>query len=228
LSETVKIVDLPVNERPREKLLQFGGEVLSNSELLAVILRSGNKKENVITLCSRLLSDFQGLNGLLTRAPEELMELEGIGTAKATQLLALAELCKRVKAFKSGEEHKITQPKEAADLVMESMRCLKQEYLKVIMLNTKNTVIAVRDVSVGTLNSSLVHPREVFCEPLKRNSASIIICHNHPSGDPNPSSEDINITNRLKESGKLIGVELLDHLIIGDGKYISLKEKGLL
>lgn len=228
MENSLKVMDLPENERPREKLLRYGAESLSNGELLAIILRSGTSKENIINLSNRIIKDSGGLNGLLSSSAEDFMSLNGIGEAKATQLLALGEISKRFKSFRSGDEYRISKPKDAAELIMESMRYLKREHLKVIMLNTKNVVISIIDVSIGSLNSSIVHPREVFCEAIKKSSASIIICHNHPSGDATPSSEDINVTNRIKESGKLLGIELLDHIIIGDGTYISLKEKGIL
>ena len=228
MEENFKLTDLPKNERPREKLLRYGAETLSNGELLALILRTGSKSENILSLCNRLLCQCGGINGLLNSEFESLQSLKGIGEAKATQLIALSELSKRFKTFKSGSEIKITQPQSAADYVMEEMRYLKKEYLKLIMLNTKNVVVSIKDISIGSLNSSIVHPREVFIEAIKNSSASIIICHNHPSGDPTPSNEDINITNRLKECGKLLGIEVLDHIIIGNGTYISLKEKGVL
>lgn len=228
MDKLLRIMDLPENERPRERLLRYGAEDLSNGELLAIVLRSGTKKENILSLCSRILHQSGGLNGLLDLTAEEFMEIKGIGQAKACQLLAIAEISKRFRTYKSGEAYKITKPKDAADYVMESMRYLKQECLKVIMLNTKNMIISLMEVSLGTLNSSIVHPREVFCQAIKKNSAAIIICHNHPSGDPTPSNEDINITHRLKESGKLLGIDLIDHIIIGNGSYISLKEKGIL
>jgi len=228
MEQFLRITDLPESERPRERLLKYGAEALSNGELLAIILRTGTAKENIINLSNRIIKECGGLNGLLNSSSEEFMDLKGIGEAKAAQLLALAEISQRFKTFKAGEEHKISEPRDAAELVMDTMRNLKQEHLKLIMLNTKNVVIGIKDISIGSLNSSIVHPREVFCEAIKKSSASIIICHNHPSGDPSPSNEDINVTQRLKESGKLIGIELLDHIIIGDGKYISLKEKGIL
>lgn len=224
----LKITDLPENERPRERLLRYGAEVLSNSELLAIILRTGSRSEDILTLCNRLICDSNGLNGLLCRSSKDFLKLKGIGKAKAAQLMAIAELSKRFKSFKSGEEYKITGPKSVAEYVMEDMKCLKKEYLRLIMLNTKNIVISVKDISMGSLNSSIVHPREVFLEAIKNSSASVILCHNHPSGDPTPSKEDINITNRLKECGKIIGIEVLDHIIIGNGKYISLKERAFL
>ena len=228
MKNAVRIMDLPSNERPQEKLLRYGADTLSNSELLALILRTGTSEENIVSLCSRVLKEAGGLNGLLEYSAEEYMRLKGIKTAKAAQLLALSELSKRFKSYKSGDEYKISHPKDAAMLIMESMRHLKQEILKVLLLNTKNIVIAEKDISKGSLNSSIVHPREVFNEAVKRSCASIIICHNHPSGDPTPSNEDINITHRLKDSGRILGIELLDHIIIGNGIYVSLKEKGIL
>jgi DNA repair protein RadC len=228
MEKALRIMDLPENERPREKLLRYGPEILSNGELIAIILRTGNSSENIINLSNRILKEAGGLKGLLTSSGEEFLNLKGIGEAKAAQLLALAEISKRFKSFQSGDQFRISQPKDAAELLMESMRYLKQECLKVVMLNTKNIVITIKDVSMGSLNSSIVHPREVFCEAIKRSSASIIISHNHPSGDPTPSSEDVSLTQRIKESGKLLGIELLDHIIIGNGCYVSLKEKGVL
>jgi DNA repair protein RadC len=228
MDKPLKIMDLPESERPQERLFRHGPESLSNSELLALILRSGSSGENIINLCSRIIKEAGGLNGLLNCNAEEFMKLKGIKGAKAAQLLALAEISKRFRTYKSGEEYIIKSPADAADMVMETMRSLKQEILKIILVNTKNKVILIKDVSMGSINSSIVHPREVFMEAVRRSAASIVICHNHPSGDPTPSSEDINITHRLKECGKLLGIDLLDHIIIGNGTYISMKEKGIL
>lgn len=228
MNNALKIMDLPENERPQERLIRYGAEVLSNSELLAVILRTGTKKQNVINLSSFLLKERGGLNGLINSTYEELKEIDGIGIVKAAEIMALAEISKRFRSFKSGEDYRISSPKDAADYVMDEMKYLQKEHLRVIMLNTKNMVICSKDVSMGSLNSSIVHPREIYTEAIKRCSASIIICHNHPSGDPTPSLEDINITKRLAECGKIIGIELIDHIVIGDGTYISLKEKGVL
>ncbi len=227
MQDNIRVMDLPKNERPQEKLLRYGAQTLSNAELLSLILRCGTSKENVLCLCNRILKEYGGLNGLLDCTAEELMELEGIKEAKASKLLAVSELSKRFRSYKSGGDYKICSPKDAADIVMQEMRELKQEILKIIFLNTKNIVIGAKNVSMGSLNSSIVHPREVFKEAIKRSSSSIIICHNHPSGDPSPSSEDINITNRLKECGKIIGIDVLDHIIVGDGVFVSLKEKGI-
>ncbi|MBU5592743.1 DNA repair protein RadC [Clostridium sp. MSJ-4] len=227
MEDNLKIMDLPKNERPQERLLRYGAESLSNSELLAVVLRTGTSKENILQLCNRIIKECGGLRGILNSSAEDLMNLNGIKEAKASQILALVELSKRFYSYGSGEEYKIRTPKDAADLVISHMKDLNQEILKVIYLNTKNIVIGVNTVSMGSLNSSIVHPREVFSHAIKKGSASIIVCHNHPSGDVTPSIEDINITKRLKECGKILGIDLLDHIIVGKGSYVSLKEKGI-
>lgn len=223
----LRIKDLPKNERPREKILRYGAECLSNSELLALILRTGTKEDNVLNLCDRVLSHCGGINGISGPSINELKQVKGIGEAKATQILALAELATRFNSFKSGAEYAISSPKDVSTYMMGQMKNLKKEYFKLIMLNTKNIIISVKDISIGNLNSSIVHPREVFIEAIKLSSASVILCHNHPSGDPTPSKEDILITKRLKECGTLLGIEVLDHVIIGNKAYVSLKEKGI-
>ena|SRR3712207_791576 len=227
-NNTLKIMDLPENERPQERLIRYGANNLSNVELLSVILRTGTKNLNIMNLSARLIKKCGGLNGVLNSSYEELLKIDGIGTVKAAQILSLSELAKRFRSFKSGEDFKITSPLDVANLVMEEMKCLKQEFLRVIMLNTKNYIIKIKDVFIGGLNSAIVHPREIFCEAIKNSSSSIIICHNHPSGDPTPSNEDIKVTIRIKECSKIIGIDLIDHIIVGNGNYISLKEKGIL
>lgn len=228
MDRMLKIKDLPENERPRERLFIYGPEILSNVELLAVLLGSGSKRENIMSLSSRIIHNKGGLNGIMESTMEELVSINGIGKAKAAKLLAVVELSKRFASFRDGDSYKICNSKDAAMLVMKEMRSLKQENLVVIMLNTKNIVIGVKRVFIGSLNSSIVHPREVFNDAIKKSSASIIVCHNHPSGDPSPSNEDIKVTYRLNECGEILGIQLIDHLIIGNGKYISLKEKGIL
>ncbi|WP_312654050.1 DNA repair protein RadC [Proteiniclasticum sp.] len=223
-----KIMDMPQNERPQERLLRYGADSLSNSELLAVILRTGTKNENILNLSQRIITAFNGINGLLEASQEDLMKISGIKEAKASQILSMAEMAKRFQTYRSGDRYKINSPGDAADLIMVELREFKQEILKVLLLNTKNVVIGIYNASVGSLNSSIVHPREIYKEAIRKSAASIIMVHNHPSGDPSPSSEDIAATGRIKEVGKIIGIELLDHVIIGDGKYISLREKNLL
>lgn len=228
LSRNFTIKDIPEQERPRERLEKFGAEILSNVELLAIILRSGTRNDSAMTLASKLLKNGPGLKCLYESSFEELKSIKGIGSAKASQIKAALELGRRLKTFKGEDKIYIKTPEDAALLVMEDMRHLKKECLKIILLNIKNMVISVKDVSVGSINSSIVHPREIFVEAIKTSSASIIICHNHPSGDPTPSQEDINITKRIYEAGRIIGIDLIDHIVIGDGRYISLKERNLI
>ncbi|MGG7142279.1 RadC family protein [Clostridium nigeriense] len=229
MNNSIKVTDMPEEERPIEKLLINGPETLSNAELLAVILRTGTRGENIVSLSTRVLSEFNGLDGLLDAGIDEITSIKGIKNIKASQIMAVGELVRRINMLSLIREGKgITSPNDIARLVMKEMVFLKQEVLKLIMLDTKNNIIGIKDVFKGSLNSSIVHPREIFKEALKKSSSSIIICHNHPSGDPTPSKEDINITIRLKECGKIMGIDLLDHLIIGKNQYVSLKEKGII
>ena len=223
----VGIKELPLEERPRERLLKFGASALSNAELLAILIRTGTKSESALGLAYRLLAHEQGLRFLTNTTVEELGAIHGIGIAKAAQLKAAVEVGKRIALTQEGQDNFVKEPGAAAALLMEDMRSLKKEHMKAILLNTKCSVISIEEISIGSLNSSLVHPREVFIPAIKKSSASIILAHNHPSGDPTPSSDDIHVTKRIFEAGKLIGIELVDHIIIGDGKYISLKEKNL-
>lgn len=227
-SENFTIKDIPVEDRPRERLIKYGAEVLSNSELLAILIRVGTKNESAINIAQGMISTKEGLQFVSTSTVQELSAIKGIGPAKASQIKAAIELGRRLRNSRADHKIKINKPQDAIEILMEDMRYLKKEHLRVIFLNTKNFIIEVKDLSIGSLNSSVVHPREIFSEAIRKSSSSIIVCHNHPSGDPTPSQEDINITRRLNEVGKLIGIDLLDHLIIGDGNYISLKEKGII
>ena len=229
MNNSIKIIDIPEEERPIEKLLINGAETLTNAELLAVILRTGTRGENIISLSTRIISEFNGLDGLLEAGIDEITSIKGIKNIKASQIIAIGELVRRINMLNLIRVGKsITSPTDIANLVMKEMVSLKQEVLKLIMLDTKNNIIGIKDVFKGSLNTSIVHPREIFKEALKKSSSSIIICHNHPSGDSTPSKEDINITIRLKECSKIIGIDLLDHLIIAKNNYVSLKEKGII
>lgn len=229
MQNNIKINDIPKNERPMERLLKYGADDLTNAELLAVLLRSGTRGENIISLSTRLLSDVGGLDGLLYINLEEMKKLKGIKDVKACQIVAMMELFKRFRTLRSqSNDFKISSPKDVSELLINEMNNLNQEVLKLILLNTKNIVIGVKDIFKGSLNTSIVHPREIFREAVQRGSANIIICHNHPSGDSTPSKEDINITLRIKQCGDLMGIKLLDHIIIGNNNYISLKEKGII
>ncbi|MBM6619748.1 RadC family protein [Bacillus suaedaesalsae] len=220
------IRDFPQDERPRERLLVDGPKSLSNHELLAILLRTGSKEESVLQLANRLLNHFEGLRMLKDATIEELTMMKGIGKTKAIQIMAAIELGRRIGNLRYDERFVIRSPEDGARYVMEDMRFLTQEHFVCLYLNTKNQVLHKQTIFIGSLNASIVHPREVFKEAFRRSAASIICIHNHPSGDPAPSKEDIEVTKRLSECGKIIGIDLLDHLIIGDGKFVSLKEKG--
>lgn len=222
------IRDVPEEERPRERMVRSGASQLSNAELLAILLRTGTTFESVVSLAGRVLSKAGGLKGLADTSLSELTRIRGIGPAKAIQILAGIELGRRISRAVPKEKVAIRSPGDAADYVMEEMRYLTQEHFVCLFLNTKNRVIDKQRIFVGSLNASLVHPREVFREAIRRSSAGIICIHNHPSGDPTPSREDIDITHRLYEAGQIVGVELLDHIIIGENCFYSLKEKGIL
>lgn len=229
LKRNYTIKELPITERPREKLYDYGPKALSNEELLAIIIRTGNNEDTAIDLARRLLSkDERGLVALRDITLQELMETKGIGKCKAAQILAAIEIGKRINYLDALSKVKINEPSTIANLFMDEMRYLQKEHFRVVLLDTKNQIIVTEEISVGTLNASIVHPRDVFRAAIKRNANSIILIHNHPSGDPTPSREDINISHRLLEAGNLIGIKVLDHIIIGDNKYVSFKEKNLI
>lgn len=223
-----RLKDLPQDLKPRERLYQFGPEALSNREILAILLRTGSKGENVLELAERMLTEAGGLSGLARLSVYELEQAHGMGPAKAAQVKAALELGRRSVSADPLTRPVINSPADVADMVMEEMRNLDREHFRIMLLNTKNNVLGISQVSVGSLNSSIVHPRECFKEAIRRNANTIILLHNHPSGDPTPSREDLDITRRLAEGGKILGIEVLDHVIIGDKKYVSLKEQGII
>lgn len=218
--------DLPPEIRPRERLIRDGERSLSDHELLAIILRTGTKDETALELAQRLIYHFGGLQGLCRCSLAELAKVKGVGMAKACQIKAAIEIGRR--AFENSRSEKITihSPSDVARLVMSQMRYLDREHLKAILLNSRNVVLDIVTVSVGTLNASLAHPRECFKEAVRQSAAAVVFVHNHPSGDPSPSPEDISLTHQLVEAGKVLGIEVLDHVIIGDGTFVSLKERG--
>ncbi|SDX40553.1 DNA repair protein RadC [Paenibacillus sp. CF384] len=224
--EPYALKDIPTTERPRERMMTAGAEALSHAELLAILIRTGTKRESAVLLASRILGQCGNLHGLVDMSIAEMTKIRGIGTAKAIQLRAGIELGRRIARSQQGELPTIRKPADAASLLMEELRYLKQEHFICLFLNTKNQVILKETLSIGTLNATLVHPREVFRAAIKCSSASLICIHNHPSGDPTPSSEDIALTQRLIEAGELVGIDVLDHLVIGDNRFISLKEQG--
>lgn len=223
----VGLKDLPKAVRPRERLLHAGPEHLSESELLAIILRTGSQRANVLELASQLLARYNGLEGLSQASINELCQHDGLGPAKAIQLHAAFELGRRLVQLRPADRPQVRSPGDLARLLMASMSTLDQECLKVVLLNTRNRVLAVEEVCRGSLNTAAVRIGEVFREPIRQNAAAIILVHNHPSGDPTPSTEDIRLTRAVREAGDLLDLEVLDHLVIGRQAFVSLRERGL-
>jgi DNA repair protein RadC len=221
------IHDFPLGERPRERLQYYGPAALSNAELLAILLRVGSPGENVIALSTRLLTQFGGLGGLAKASFGELATIKGLGTAKTAQLKAAIELGRRLLITSPDARPQITSPLDAANLLMLEMGSLEQEHLRTLLLDTKNRVLASPTVYVGNVNASIIRVSEVFREAVRENATAIIVAHNHPSGDPTPSPEDVQVTRSIVEAGSLLGIDVLDHLVIGHQRFISLKERGL-
>jgi DNA repair protein RadC len=220
--------DVPNEERPRERMQQFGAQALSNAELLAILLRTGTYAESAVRLAQKVLIEAGSLRNLVDMSMDQLMTIKGIGSAKAMQIKASVELGRRLARTSMSDTITIRSPQDVSDYLAEDLRYLQKEHFVCLFLNTKNHVIAQETLSMGSLNASIVHPREVFRAAIKRSSASIICVHNHPSGDPTPSPEDIQMTARLIEAGQIIGIEVLDHIILGDQSFVSLKEKGFM
>ena len=221
-----RLKDFPGELLPSERLFQIGPEALSNREILAILVRTGIKGENVLNLAERLLVEAGGIAGLAKLTVHELEQVHGLGKAKSAEIKAAVELGRRSVSADPLIRPVVNSPEDIVHLVMEEMRNLDREHFRVVMLTTKNHILGISSISVGSLNSSLVHPRECFKEAIRRSANAIILLHNHPSGDPTPSREDIEVTKRLAEGGHLLGIEVLDHIIIGDKRYISLKERG--
>jgi DNA repair protein RadC len=224
---TYRITDLHESDRPRERLASLGAQALSNAELLAILLRVGVQGENAVQVGQRLLGKYKGLIGI-HRAPfDELVCERGLGAAKAAQIKAAIELGRRLPLEAPEERASINSPADAAALVQYEMSVLEQEHLRVLLLDTRNHVLDTVEVYKGSLNSSQVRVGEVFKAAIRRSAAAVIVVHNHPSGDPTPSPDDVAVTRAFVQAGKLLDVELLDHLIIGQGSWVSLKERGL-
>lgn len=224
----ITIKELPSELRPRERLITNSPSYLSDSELLAILLKTGTKKKNALHLAESILMRFGDIVAVSTISPKQLLQINGIGYAKAAQISAAFELGRRISTRKVYKIGSIKCPEDVWELLGHSMRLLDKEFFKAIFLNTKHNILNICDISVGSLNASIVHPREVFKEAIKNNSNDIIIVHNHPSGNPSPSNEDIELTKRLIQAGNIIGIEVIDHIIIGANGFVSLKEKGLL
>lgn len=224
-----RIKELSFEERPYEKCERFGAEHLTDAELLAILLRTGTKGESSLELSKKILyqsCEKRGLISIHNWSMEQLMKIKGIGKVKAIQILCLSELAKRLAKETAEKQLDFNTPSTIAQYYMEDLRHKKQEHMKLLLLNTKSRLISEKDISVGTVNAAIISPREIFIEALQKSAVYIILLHNHPSGDPTPSIEDVQLTIQIKEAGELIGVELLDHIVIGDNCYTSLKEKG--
>ncbi|HBA63034.1 MAG TPA: hypothetical protein DCZ20_04170 [Lachnospiraceae bacterium] len=231
MNPTGTIKDMLKEERPYEKCERYGAEHLTDIELLAVFLRSGTKGENSLAVAKELLYPAHGSPGIINihrYTMEQLLQIHGIGKVKAIQIRCLSELAKRLSRAEAVKGLCFDRPESIANYYMEDMRHHGQEILKLLMLNTKSRLIGETMISKGTVNAAVISPRELLIEALQKNAVSIILMHNHPSGDPTPSREDILITRRVKEAGALIGIELLDHIVIGNHSYVSFAEKGLL
>ena len=228
MKKSFTIHDLPISERPRERLQKLGAEALSAQEILAVILGRGVSGESVMVTAQRLLSRFGSLKGLAGASVEELSQVRGIGLAKAAQLKAAFELASRVEGYsEAGGKMIVKTPEDVVNLVKSRLKSKKKEYFLAILLDTRNQLIKVAEIAIGSLEASIVHPREVFKEAISASAASVLFAHNHPSGVPEASEDDINLTKRLAEAGEIVGIDVLDHIIIGDEKYLSLKREGL-
>jgi len=217
-----------LSERPRERLLKLGTEALSAQEVLALILGRGTKGESVMITAQNLLKEFGNLKGIANASIEELTRIKGIGQAKAAQIKAAFELAKRSETTPDeGIKPAIKSPEDAVRLVKKELKDKKKEHFLVLLLDTRNQYLGKEIVSIGSLDTSIVHPREVFKEAISASAASIIFIHNHPSGDPEPSEEDIKLTKRLVEVSEIIGIDVLDHIIVGNKKHLSLKARNL-
>ena len=224
---TVRIVDMPAVDRPRERLLRAGPAALSTAELLAIILRVGSKGDSAITLANRILAEFNGIEGVGRSSVAELCQVRGVGKAKAVQILAAIELGRRVAAAPGSSGEPVTSAADVHRHMGPILGHLDREHFCALMLNTRGQVIANATISIGSLNASLVHPRELFRDAVRHIAASMILVHNHPSGDVTPSEEDIRLTRRLVKCGDLMGIQIIDHVIVSRGhKFFSMKEHG--
>ena len=223
------IRSLPKEERPMERALRSGIRTLSTAELIALLIRTGRQDQSSISVAEDILGLCdEGLYSLGSISPDELRKIRGIGESKACTIMAAIELGKRISMSRASGKSNITDPDIVAEMFMEDLRYEKKEFFKSVSVNAKGDVISVEAVSIGELARTLVHPREVFCHAIKKNAYGVFFIHNHPSGDSTPSDEDIATTNRLIECGELLGIKVMDHIIIGDGTYASMRTLGLM
>ena len=223
------IKELPKVERPREKMMERGSDALSNTELIALLIGNGQKNESAMVLASKIIAmRDDGINYLSSARPEELMKISGVGIAKACSIVAAVELGKRLSSSGGKVKLKFGSPEDVAALFMEEMRQETKEYFSILLLNTRNEMIGKELISIGNITSSIVDPRDVFKPAVKRGAASIVLVHNHPSGNPEPSDADLLVTERLIQAGELLEIKVLDHIILGDGRFVSLKKRKLI
>lgn len=222
-----RIKDLASRERPRERLQRLGAQALADAELIAILLRTGIRGRSAVELGRSLLQALGGLTGLHSASFGELRAVPGVGPAKAAQIKAAIEVGRRLAVAEAGESPTIRSPQDAADLIQYEMGALEQEHFRVLLLDTRNRVLRQRDIYRGSLNASMIRIGEVFRDAVRENAAAIIVAHNHPSGDPSPSPEDVAVTRAIAEAGRMLDIELLDHLVIGRSSFVSLKAKGL-
>ncbi|OEK70301.1 hypothetical protein AST00_00740 [Staphylococcus equorum] len=222
----MRINELADNQKPRERLLSYGASHLSHAELLAILINTGRKGSSSLDIANELLKTVDNLKELKRLSISDLNKIKGVGLYKALILKAAFELGERMHSGSVDDKIQISNPKDVADFMMGKMEHLTQEKFIALFLNSKNVIIKQKTIFIGTLNSSIVHPREIFSEAVKCASNAIIVLHNHPSGDVTPSTEDIKTTERLKECGQVLGIDLLDHIIIGDHTYLSMVEEG--
>ena len=223
----VMIRDLPQEERPRERLRSYGPSALSNAELLAIILRTGAQSENVLNLSARLISQFGGLSGLARASYDELCAVYGFGEAKTAQIKAAFELGRRALTLQENDRPTVHSPQDVANLLQGEMAFLEQEHIRVLLLNTRNRVQSIHEVYKGSVNSAVIRAGERFRDAVRANAPAVILVHNHPSGDPAPSAEDVQITRQILDAGKLLDIEVLDHVILAQRGFVSLKERKL-
>ena len=224
----MKIREMIKEERPREKMVMYGRQTLTNSELLAILIKTGTEKRGVLDIADDIIHKSGGIRMLTEYSLEELSAFEGIGRAKACVILAAVELGSRLSASCIHSYGRIKSAEDVAAVFTEKLRYMKKEIFEALLIDAKGNIIASEVISIGDLTSSLVHPRETFQAAVKRGAAAVILVHNHPSGDAAPSDDDIKITKRLKEAGDILGISVLDHVIIGDSSYVSLKALGLI
>ncbi len=224
--ESRLLASLPRSERPRERLIRNGAAALADRELVAILLGSGRRGRSALDVAADLLAKLENVRALAVCGLAPLMEVPGVSAGKATRVAAAVELGRRVVRFQAEDPYPIQSPSDAARLLMDDMRSLDREEFRVLLLDAKNRVIGIELVSRGTLTASLIHPREGLKAAIVKSAASIILVHNHPTGVPTPSREDIEITERFVEAGRVVGIDVLDHVIIGDGRYESMRETG--